>query len=539
MVCRSRKGFSRFLFDKTPRLCCNNFMAKLQWLLSSFILSSVAHATITSITAAPVGSSFYTSSGTTTAPIYNLGSTAAIANISGGCSTVCDSCAAQSFQFGTTTQNSNYTTTLGPLCSVKEFSPNEYINITLNATPTTAITTGTIYYMVEVGSTFLSSSLFTVSSTPTTLATTPISLTFKVQLSDICGNSSYGISDCLGSFTTNVTVGWGTSNNTFTESGAITLNHRYVASQTSTSTTVPATSPWATWKTGPSITDYEGFYYFTAFPGDSKVYITNPTAYTAESNYVPDLSLTASLSNNYPTTRDASGMTYTGIRVYYNLTSSSTVGSFTVAGTGTAGVTGYQDLTYSGGNLSPSFVSGLQNLSGSNEYQIVIASIDEAGILSFFTNPDSTSPVMNFGLTPTGSTQAAQPQAVYGVLDGKGCMVATAAYGSALAPQIEILREFRGRYLMRSDWGRKFVSWYYRNSPTWAIAISNSETLKIVVRGFLWPVVGWSALALRWGLMVTLLSTIMLSAPLIFLGFKFFLKKNFRKLFVKSEKVNR
>jgi hypothetical protein len=514
-------------------------MFKLQWLLFSLFISSMAQATITSITATPVGSSFYTSSGTSTAPIYNLGSTAAIANISGGCTTVCDSCAAQTFQFGTTTQDSNYSTTLGPLCSIREFSPNEYINITLNATPTTAITSGTIYYMVEVGSTFLSSSLFTVSSTPATLGTTPISLTFKVQLSDICGNSSYGKSDCLGSFTTNVTVGWGTSNDTFTESGAITLNYRYVESQTTPSTTVPATSPWATWNSGPSITDYEGFYYFTAFPGDSKIYITNPTAYTAESDYVADLSPTATLSNNYPTTRDASGMTYTGIRVYYNLTSSTTVGSFTVAGTGASGVTGYQDLTYSGGNLSPSFVSGLQNVSGSNEYQIVIASIDQAGILTFFTNPDSTSPVMNFALTPTGSTQAAQPQAVYGVLDGKGCMVATAAYGSALAPEIDILREFRGRYLMTSSWGRKFVSWYYRNSPTWAVAISSSETLKFIVRGILWPVVGWSALVLHWGLRVTLCVTLALLSTVIFWALGFYQRRKSRKALENSTKVIR
>ena len=72
---------------------------------------------------------------------------------------------------------------------------------------------------------------------------------------------------------------------------------------------------------------------------------------------------------------------------------------------------------------------------------------------------------------------------------GGGCFIATAAFGSSLAPEVSVLREFRDRYLLTNGPGQAFVSWYYRVSPPVAALIAEHETLKAAVRWGLTPVV--------------------------------------------------
>jgi len=73
--------------------------------------------------------------------------------------------------------------------------------------------------------------------------------------------------------------------------------------------------------------------------------------------------------------------------------------------------------------------------------------------------------------------------------DGKegGCFIATAAYGSPLHPHIEILRDFRNKYLMPNRAGRKFVAFYYRYSPFLADIVAQHKALKIAVQIHLLP----------------------------------------------------
>jgi len=79
---------------------------------------------------------------------------------------------------------------------------------------------------------------------------------------------------------------------------------------------------------------------------------------------------------------------------------------------------------------------------------------------------------------------------------GGGCFIATAAYGTDTAREIDILREFRDAVLLPSSLGAKFVSFYYRTSPPIADFISQREVLRTAVRvGFVDPIVkilNWS-----------------------------------------------
>ncbi len=77
---------------------------------------------------------------------------------------------------------------------------------------------------------------------------------------------------------------------------------------------------------------------------------------------------------------------------------------------------------------------------------------------------------------------------------GGGCFIATAAYGTALATDINFLRYFRDHYLLTNGPGRYFVELYYRYSPPAAAWLRNQDGLRAAVRVSLAPLVGLS----RW-----------------------------------------
>jgi len=82
---------------------------------------------------------------------------------------------------------------------------------------------------------------------------------------------------------------------------------------------------------------------------------------------------------------------------------------------------------------------------------------------------------------------------------GGGCFIATAAYGSALEPQVILLQTFRDQYLLGRPAGQAFVRWYYRVSPPIAAEVRRSPALRTLARGILWPVVGFVR-GIFWGL---------------------------------------
>ncbi len=77
----------------------------------------------------------------------------------------------------------------------------------------------------------------------------------------------------------------------------------------------------------------------------------------------------------------------------------------------------------------------------------------------------------------------------YPALPNSGCFIATAAYGSADAAPVRVLRRFRDRFLLTTAGGRTFVHFYYAVSPRIAAFMHEHPLLKPLTRALLAPVV--------------------------------------------------
>jgi len=77
--------------------------------------------------------------------------------------------------------------------------------------------------------------------------------------------------------------------------------------------------------------------------------------------------------------------------------------------------------------------------------------------------------------------------------EGGGCLIATAAYGSEMSPQVQLLREIRDNQLMNTEAGSAFMSTfnnvYYSFSPAIADMQRDSPILKEIVKVGLTPMI--------------------------------------------------
>jgi hypothetical protein len=85
-------------------------------------------------------------------------------------------------------------------------------------------------------------------------------------------------------------------------------------------------------------------------------------------------------------------------------------------------------------------------------------------------------------------------------LGGAECFIATAAYGSAYEPEVELLRQFRNNVLLNTRTGeaffRRFYRQYYRFSPAIAAAMEREAETKEVMRWAIVPIVRYLEIAL-------------------------------------------
>ncbi len=93
-------------------------------------------------------------------------------------------------------------------------------------------------------------------------------------------------------------------------------------------------------------------------------------------------------------------------------------------------------------------------------------------------------------LTVAASTRGNQTQ----ISGGGNCFIATAAYGTPLAEELNALRALRDERLLTNAAGRAFVDTYYRLSPALAERVAESPGLAAAVRGLIELVL----IAARW-----------------------------------------
>jgi len=137
-----------------------------------------------------------------------------------------------------------------------------------------------------------------------------------------------------------------------------------------------------------------------------------------------------------------------------------------------------------------------------NTLTCVVAGILGAGLSATFTintTADKVAALKNFASVraaesdPDTSNNNAEVKTRINC--AKGCFIATAAYGSPLAPQVQHLRTFRDRFLMPYPLGHWFVELYYHYSPPLAEVLAQHDDLRAVVRTGLLPLIAFGKFA--------------------------------------------
>ena len=148
--------------------------------------------------------------------------------------------------------------------------------------------------------------------------------------------------------------------------------------------------------------------------------------------------------------------------------------------------------------ISPQRVDGFTN---DTTYVFKTAVVDLAGNTGYYTNTtDQEYCRTEYNAKKTSRCHIATPGEVVGVLSNQvNCFIATAAYGSIMAPQVETFRKFRNAFLLTNDLGRSFVRFYYEHSPKYAAIIAKSPVLRAASRVALWPVLSFAWLSLNLG----------------------------------------
>jgi hypothetical protein len=178
---------------------------------------------------------------------------------------------------------------------------------------------------------------------------------------------------------------------------------------------------------------------------------------------VYDASSTITMNGDYSITANFEELS----SVQYDLTTFTTEGgSVTEPGEGV--------FTYEGGSVVDLAVTpdeGYQFVDWTGDVDTIV---DTEAAVTTITMSDNYSITANFIPAPSG-----------------GCFIATAAYGTPTAEQIDVLREFRDVVLLKSIPGSQFVTLYYQLSPPVADFIAGNELLRTLVRELLIDPIVW------------------------------------------------
>ncbi|MFA7404476.1 MAG: MXAN_6640 family putative metalloprotease [Pelobacteraceae bacterium] len=170
---------------------------------------------------------------------------------------------------------------------------------------------------------------------------------------------------------------------------------------------------------------------------------------------------------------------------YYKFTPAAGVPSLTIT---IAKSSGIQTAVFK--KSSGTITEIIANSGGTSYTDSTFSSSDEL-VLLIANTTSSDGQNANFStdgnLVPTTEPPATTSSTTSG--NKSGCFIATAAYGSYLHPQVQLLRQFRDEYLLTNAPGRAFVSLYYRFSPQLADVIARHSVLRSIARLLLTPLV--------------------------------------------------
>jgi hypothetical protein len=116
---------------------------------------------------------------------------------------------------------------------------------------------------------------------------------------------------------------------------------------------------------------------------------------------------------------------------------------------------------------------------------------DIAGSTGALSVGESATYSMNFKESECPVTYAVWAEWKEGAGSDLGCFIATAAYGTSTAGEIDTLRAFRDEVLLQNSLGSQSVAFYYEVSPPVADLISEHEPLRTLIRELLVEPVVW------------------------------------------------
>lgn len=246
-----------------------------------------------------------------------------------------------------------------------------------------------------------------------------------------------------------------------------------------------------------------GFCHFQAYPGDGKIY-ADELAIAAEK-----------------VATGITGIEYTNLVFFTAADTTGSMSDMDIVNT-LSNQSEMVNLSVSKAADPPVADNRITGLTNGKRYCTVMANQDTTGIISYYTPlPGTTGGV-------TTDQMCATPSEVIGLLDDKKCFIATAAFGSEMAPEVQSFRDFRNEFLLSNPLGRAFVKTYYKYSPYYAHLISENEEAKMVVRAALWPLLLFARMSVEIGLWFTLLIMVGAAASIYEFYRRAFLGKRFK-----------
>lgn len=342
-------------------------------------------------------------------------------------------------------------------CNMKNAYPSLKLNIQMSTT-STGVTSSNAF--VKIGGE-------TASGATQTL--TDGVLSTQIAWADICNHSKVAMgAGCTGSFSVEMSVGLDVTSGGTATTDSMTFK---IAAR------VAATDGSDTFYTDCNTADASGnigFCHFEVYPGDAKIYADNMV-----------------VAPGYPSS-PAAGIEYSNVVFFYTEQLSGEDDNTTIQR-----ITNQSETFVIGVNKSaspPVADNRIDGLTNDTRYCMVMANQDTTGIISYFTPLPGTP-----GSPVTAAELCTSPSEVVGLLDDKHCFIATAAFGSDMAPEVESLREFRNKFLMNNFVGRGFVAFYYKHSPYYANLIAESDFARGLVRLLLWPILFFAQMSMAFG----------------------------------------